>query len=120
MELDPTAVRDNARRAETEDLLDRVIVYHAGMDPIALDIIRAELASRGLTAADEVEHALTREADTVLVRDGIAVRCTFCDRPAVTQELAWHRLWGWLPVFPRQTAYCAEHARYRPSRTAVP
>ena len=109
MELDTAAVRANAARADTEDLLDRVTVYRAGMDPVALDIIRAELAGRGLTAADEVEHALNREADAVLVRDGVAVHCTFCDKPAVRERLALHRLWGWLPVVPRRTAYCADH-----------
>ena len=110
MDLDLSAVRANARRADTEDLLDRVTVYRAGMDPDAVAVIRAELESRGMTAGDETEHALKREADAVLVRDGVAVHCTFCDRPAVVEGVGFHRLWGWLPVFPRRMAYCAQHA----------
>ena len=109
MDLDLSAVRENARRADTEELLDRVTVYRAGMDPAAVDAIRDELAARGVTPSDEVEHTLKREADAVLVRDGVAVHCTFCDRPAVSEGVGFHRLWGWLPVFPRRMAYCDEH-----------
>lgn len=107
MELDIQAVRENVRKAATEDLLDRATVYRAGMEPEALAVILAELEARGLGHADLVDHATDR--DTVLVEDGVALRCTLCDRPAVREALGWHKLWDRIPIFPRQMRYCETH-----------
>jgi len=130
MQFDPQRVWANVRQASTEDLLDRVTVYRSGMEPQALDIIEAELRSRGV--ADEAIRAHTRQRlDEVLLRpDGTAQSCSFCHRPAVAGGWGWHRLsrrpgrlgrlWailsgplGWLsmlmPVLPGQRFYCEEH-----------
>lgn len=109
MEFSSENVRDNARQATTEDLLDRVTVYRAGMEPEALAIIERELRSRGLAAADIADHAQEREPTIIELPDGTSVQCSFCYRPAIEQFWGWHRLWKKVPVFPRLFAYCAEH-----------
>ncbi|HEX5272502.1 MAG TPA: hypothetical protein VFW33_18520 [Gemmataceae bacterium] len=110
MRYDPDKVRENARKAETEDLLDRVTVYRVGMEPDALYAIEEELRRRGVTAADIDAHARRRQEAGV--RDDVPpARCGYCDRPAVARGWGWHRLWGrwWLPVFPRPVRYCEAH-----------
>jgi hypothetical protein len=115
LRFDPVRVEADVRRASTEDLLDRVTVYRAGMEAEALAIIEAELSRRGVDAADIEAHARSRAADALPLPDGTAVRCTFCNRPAVYQGWGWHRVWGLVPVFPRYFSYCALH-RSAPSR----
>ena len=117
MELNLERVRRNVSQATTEDLLDRVTVYSAGMEPAALAIIDQELAGRGV-GSDEIEaHARQREQVIILLPDGTAMKCNFCHRPAETQGWGWHWLRGKLPVFPRYYAYCSQH---RPDRQAKP
>lgn len=100
-------IRANAAAATTEDLLDRVTVYRAGMEPEAIEIIEAELRRRGVTAAAQVEHRARR--GTPIEAGGLPRRCERCDRPAVWRGWGWHRLWGVLPVFPRRRSLCQEH-----------
>jgi hypothetical protein len=115
LELDLDRVRENARRASTEGLLDQVTVYRGEVEAAALEVIEAELAARGVGRARAVAHEAARERDGLTRRpDGTVVRCSFCDRPAVEGVRRWHRLWGWfLPVFPRTIHLCVEH-RERP------
>ncbi len=118
MLYDPQRVRDNVARAETEDLLDRVTVYRAGMEPEALYVIEEELRRRGVTAADIDQHARGREEMGIQEVGGLAAQCSICTRPAVVRRWGWHRLGGrWLPaalrgrlrLFPRRFWYCATH-----------
>ena len=110
MELDLTRVAEFARRADTEDLLDRVTVYRGGMEPAAVGLLEDELYRRGVGGGAIADHWLTRR-ETVLVRpDGVAYRCSRCDRPAAYRAWGWHRLFGRLPLFPRRFTLCAEHA----------
>ena len=109
MELDLRAVAKNIRRADTEELLDRVTVYRSGMEPAALDLIEGELSRRGVTAADVAAHERRRRESVMFADDGVAVRCSFCERPAVVRGWGWHYLWGRVPVFPRPFAYCDAH-----------
>jgi hypothetical protein len=107
--FDPQRVLVNVRKATTEDLLDRVTAYRAGMEPEAIDIIEAELRQRGV-GTDEIEaHAERCRRETLQLPDGTAVKCTFCHRPAVARGWGWHRLWGLVPLFPRSFRYCPEH-----------
>jgi hypothetical protein len=101
----------DVRRATTEDLLDRVTAYRAAMEPEALDLIEAELRSRGVTAAQVADHDERCRREVLFGPDGVAARCSrkTCHRPAVAEGWAWHRLWGRLPLFPRFYRYCAEH-----------
>jgi hypothetical protein len=102
-------VKENVRKATTEDLLDRITVYRAGMEESALEVIEAELRARDISANAIATHAERRRQETMLLPDGTAVRCSFCDRPAVAEGWGWHRLWGLLPIFPRFYYYCSEH-----------
>jgi hypothetical protein len=102
-------VRANVRSASTDDLLDRATVHRSGMEPEALELIEEELRRRGVTAAQQIDHA-TRYLDVVTDAGGLALRCQRCDRPAVWRGWGWHRLGGVLPLFPRRLMLCAEHA----------
>ncbi len=109
LELDRERIRANVQAADTEDLLDRATVYRSGMEPEALELIEEELRRRGVTAAQQVDHAARHEG-ALHDGTGLAVRCERCARPAVWRGWGWHRLWGVLPLFPRRVALCAGHA----------
>src|SRR5262249_48724445 len=109
LSLDLKKVAEFARGAETEDLLDRVTVFRDQMEPAALEVIEAELDRRGITPDGIDRHTVDREAAGIVTRDGTAMRCSFCDRPAVDHRWGWHRLWGLVPVFPRRIARCDVH-----------
>jgi len=118
MQYDPKRVRDNVAHAETEDLLDRVTVFRAGMEADALYAIEEELRQRGVTAAEIDQHARRRAEEGQLEAEGLPAQCSFCTRPAVVRRWGWHRLGGrWLPsalrgrlpLFPRRFWYCATH-----------
>jgi hypothetical protein len=101
-------VRDNARQAETEDLLDRITVYRAGMEDAALEIIDEELRRREISGEDIRRHEQKR-AEVIRDSTGVARGCSYCRRPAVVTGWGWHRLLGVLPVFPRFRCYCEHH-----------
>src|SRR4051794_17195727 len=118
MHYDRERVRENVRQAETEDLLDRVTVYRAHMEPDALYVIEDELRQRGVTAADIDTHARRREGAGLCDDGGMPARCSFCARRAVVRLWGWHRyqgrwlpraLRGRLPLFPRRFCYCDAH-----------
>ena len=109
MELDLHKVAAYIRRARTEELLDRVTVYRDGMEPAAVDLMENELARRGLTPEEIEDHDRTRRESAILLDDGTAQPCSFCERPAVCRGWAWHRLWGYVPVIPRRFSYCEVH-----------
>lgn len=109
-EIDRTQIERNVRDADTEDLLDRVTAYRAGMEPEAVAIIEAELARRGYDHQDINRHAAETCADVVRSPDGWAYRCSFCNRPAVLRRWGLHKLWGVMTVpFPRLYSYCRIH-----------
>jgi hypothetical protein len=109
METNPDRVRANVQSASTEDLLDRATVYRDGLEPEALAIIDEELRQRGVTAGELFDHAQQRHLEAIPGRDGFALRCYRCSRPAVMQRWRWHRLWSVLPVWPRWVGICSEH-----------
>ncbi len=99
-ELHRERIRENAQKASTEDLLDRVTVYRNGMEPEALAIIDEVLEGRGITREMILKHSQKR-AECVQRSDGTAIRCAFCLKPAIKSGWGWHRLWGRIPIFPR-------------------
>jgi hypothetical protein len=111
-------VRKNARNSTTEDLLDRITVYRAGMEAAAIEIIETELDRRGIGEKEIDQHGQMR-AGTIKSGE-VARRCSFCDRPAICRGWGWHRLWGRLPVFPRRFLYCDVHERDRYWNAANP
>ena len=113
MKLNLERVRKNVAEAATEDLLDRVTVLRDGMEPAALEIIKAELTRRGVSPDDVQIHWESKRAN-VLPGSGVAPQCSFCDRPAVSTGWDWHRLWGKVPIFPRTFRYCEVHNPAKP------
>jgi hypothetical protein len=109
MEFYLKRVAEYIRRADTEELLDRVTVYREGMEPAALDLMEGELDRRGVTREQIAEFDAVRRATAIMLPDGTALRCSRCDRPAAARRWAWHRLWGLVPVFPMVAAFCTAH-----------
>ena len=62
MEFNLRRVAAFVRRAETEELLDRVTVYREGMEPAALDLMEGELDRRGVTREQIAEFDAMRRA----------------------------------------------------------
>lgn len=109
MRLDLKRVAEFIRKADTEELLDRVTVYRAGMEEAALDLMEGELDRRGVTREEIAEHDRLRRATAILLPDGTALRCSLCNRPAVVRASGWHKVFGLVPIFPRLFSYCAVH-----------
>jgi hypothetical protein len=115
MRLNLQRVSEDVARALTEDLLDRITVYRAGMEPEALELVDAELRHRGVPLAAIEAHEAHRRRAMLTGPDGLPVKCERCWRPAVVEVWQWHRLWKIVPIFPRRRSYCEEH-RPNPSR----
>ena len=111
LRLDLKKIANFIRQADSEDLLDRMTVFSKGMEPAALDLIEGELSRRGIDRIAIVDHWQNRlEAGVIMINEE-AVRCSFCDRPAIKQARGWHRLFGKIPLFPRFFNYCPTHNR---------
>lgn len=89
--------------------MDRMTVWRDQLEPAAVEIIAAELRQRGVGPEAIEAHRQQRAAAGIQGSDGIAWKCSFCGKPARGRRWGWHRLWGWLPVFPRKFACCADH-----------
>jgi len=109
LEFNRAKVERNVRDADTDDLLDRVTAYRAGMEPEAVEIIEAELARRGVDRAAIADYEAAACGDVVRRPEGFAYRCSFCDRPAEVRRWGWHRFWGLFPILPRVLNYCRWH-----------
>src|SRR5262245_26598707 len=115
LHFDREKVLANVRAATTEDLLDRVPVFRDGMEPEPVHLIERELHERGVTAAEIDAHAAGR-ANSLTHDDGLAARCSFCDRPAVQRGWSWGRPAGRgffrflsLPFLPLPVYRCEAH-----------
>lgn len=113
MELNLERVRQNARSASTEDLLDRITVYRKGMEPAAIEIIETELDRRGVTQ-EQINEFEEQRRKKGFIGEGVPRSCSFCDRPAVA------RAWGFsrggyslIKVIPWIFNYCEEHLETR-------
>src|SRR4051812_16963366 len=113
MEFNLRRVAEFIRGADTEELLDRVTVYREGMEPAALDLMEGELDRRGVTREEIAAHDAKHRASAIMLSDGTAMRCSFCNRPAVVRALRFHRMFGLVPVLPVRFAFCAAHADQR-------
>src|SRR5438876_11942085 len=98
MEFNLKRVAEFIRKAETEELLDRVTIYREGMEPAALDLMEMELDRRGVSRDDIADHDDLRRESAIMLPDGTALRCSFCNRPAGKPAFGWHRLFRRLPV----------------------
>lgn len=120
MEFNLKRVAEFVRGADTEELLDRVTVYRDGMEPAALDLMEGELDRRGVTREQIAAYDTEQRKTALLLPDGTAMRCSFCNKPAVARALRFHRLFGVVPVFPMRFAYCAAHAEQRRVKWGAP
>lgn len=109
LSFDIDRCRRNVQAADTADLLDRVTVYRAELEPGAIPIIELELSKRGFAAEAIAQHAMAGTEGLLRAEKGFVRKCSFCPRPAVAEDRGWHRLWGVLPVFPRTFRRCVEH-----------
>lgn len=109
MRLNFDKLQRNIREASTEDLLNRITFYKAGMEPEAVLLIEVELRRRGVGDEEIASWAPKPEEPYIWLDDGTVARCSFCTRPAIRTGWNWHRLFGWLPLFPRIFRYCREH-----------
>lgn len=109
MDVDLQVIAATIRKAETEDLLDRVTIYRNEMEPAAVDLMEHELARRGFHYDAIDAHETERASQSLFNDDGFAIRCEFCDRPAIAKNWGWHKLWDRLPIFRRWINRCAEH-----------
>jgi hypothetical protein len=109
MEIDEPRVRKNVQEAETDDLLDRVTVYRAGLEAESLAVIEEELRSRGVHPAQIRAHEEAQSPGVLFEKPGLAFSCSRCHRPAVARVWRLGRLWGILPLFPRLVYLCPEH-----------
>lgn len=105
----PEARLKRIRAMTKEELLDRVTVLRDGMDVDALEVIHAELASRGLGPDEIGAHHREMRMKTIQHRDGLAATCHRCGRAAVSSRVEWHRMWGLIPLFRRTCYWCEEH-----------
>jgi hypothetical protein len=106
-------VRENVKKAETEDLLDRATVFREELEPTAAALVEEELRGRGYGHDRIREHAEARARQGLLWEGNVAVRCTYCFRPAVAAGWGWFKVFGVLPLLPRYVCRCATH---RPAR----
>jgi hypothetical protein len=111
MKFDLKRVAEFIRRAETEELLDRVTVFRRGMEPAALDLMEGELDRRGVSRSEIASHCEERLQSAILLSDGTVLRCNFCDRPATVRARGWHKLFGKIPLYPKLFACCPNHSK---------
>jgi hypothetical protein len=109
MEWNEEKVLLNIRAADTDDLLDRITAYRAGIEAEAIDLIEQELHRRGVTAAQIHDQAEAYRRECVFDANGIAKMCSICRRPAVSEGWGWHRILGKLPIVPCWMRYCKLH-----------
>src|SRR5262245_41941652 len=109
MHFDRERAKQTIATTETVELLDRITAYRPGMEPEAVSLIEEELVRRGVSSEDVLAHGEQLRRSAILLSDGTAASCSFCDRPAVTKSWSWHRVWNVLPLFPRPYYYCARH-----------
>ena len=69
-------VQVNIRKADTDDLLDRITAYRLGMEPEAIQLVAQELSQRGVTVAQIAAHREACERACVFLPDGTAARCS--------------------------------------------
>jgi len=109
MELNLKKVAEFMRKAEDEDLLDRVTLYRDQMSRRQLDLFENELSRRGYHREEIAAHDADFRSDAIENKDGTVVRCSFCSRPPCGRRAAGTPL-GKIPLFPRFFAYCRNHA----------
>lgn len=110
MDVSTDVLQRAIRTMPDEELLDRFTIYRKEMEPRALEMMECELAHRGISRNEIVEHEHARQEWIMLNGKGFVVRCRCCNRPAIKKARTWFRLVGWIPVYPILLPYCSVHA----------
>jgi hypothetical protein len=110
MDFDEKKSLLNICQAESDDLLDRITAFRAGMEPAAIEMIEQELHRRGVSQAKINERTEECKRECLFHADGTAKKCVLCRKPAVSETMGWHKLFGILPLFPLPMCYCKEHS----------
>ena len=110
MEWDLQKLLVNIRKADTDELLDRITAYRPGLERDAIDMVEQELHRRGVAAERIAEHWELCRRDCIFHADGTAKMCSYCRKPAVREGWGWHKIFGKLPVFPRPLCCCQVHS----------
>ena len=110
LEWDEQKVLVNIKKSDTDDLMDRITAYRAGMEPVAVEMIENELQGRGVTPEQIAARRKSYEQTCLFDADGSAKMCSQCRKPAILEKWAWHRLMNKIPLLPRRLRYCADHA----------
>lgn len=97
------------RAMPSPELLDRVTVLRDQIDPEALELLHAELASRGIGPDEIGAHQREMKLKVIQHPDGMPAVCHQCGRAATFSRPEWHKLLGLVPLFPRQRYWCEEH-----------
>jgi hypothetical protein len=111
MEWDEQKVLVNIRKADTDDLLDRITAFRAGMEPEAVEMVETELERRGVLDVDIAAHWESCQRECLFYADGTAMTCSFCRKPAVKRKWGWHKLWKRVFLFPLRLRYCKDHCQ---------
>jgi hypothetical protein len=112
MAVDLERIRQYAEKASTEELLDRVTVFRAGMEPEAIVVIETELHRRGVDQEKVAEFEQLRRRDGLIGGD-VPRTCSYCDRPAIVRAWGFARGRSLLPIIPWRFSYCEEHHKTR-------
>ena len=120
LELDLERLKSTLKQAPTEDLLDRLTAFRAGMEPEALELIEEELRARGVNKPQIQAHERKQQAEVLWLGPGQAARCCRCTRPAVAEGRHRVRLFWLVPLFTVPRYYCAEHLPPPPKRGVNP
>src|SRR5260370_37044973 len=110
MESDLQKLLVNIRKADTDELLDRITAYRLGLEADAIDMVEQELHRRGVAAERIAEHWELCRRDCTFHADGTAKMCSHCRKPRVREGWGWHKIFGKLPVFPRPLCCCQVHS----------
>ena len=120
LELDLERLKSTLKQAPTEDLLDRLTAFRAGMESEALELIEAELRARGVNTPQIRAHERKRQDEALWLGPGQAARCCRCTRPAVAEGRHRVRLFWLVPLFTVPRYYCAEHLPPTPKKGVNP
>ena len=111
MDWNEQLLLENIHQSHTEDLLERVTAFRAGMEPTAIKMIERELQWRGVTAVQIHDYAEACRRECVFDENGIAKMCSSCRRPAVRGKSGAGICCSVYCRFSRAGRYCKKHDR---------
>lgn len=109
LQFNPEKCRESARQSSDEELLDQVEFFGQWLEADAVRILESELRGRGVTTLERQSHEKKWRHRVLRDAEGWPKLCGQCNRAATVRRLAWAKLFGIVPLFPRPAVYCSEH-----------